>query len=253
MDDSYWNDINTYKKDHTWKEVADHFGKTVDQVRMYYRKHKPGGMEEERSDYFEETSENENQKTISYKGRINSIDKLLEVCQVDCDVWEIDHYVVNSWEGYRADKEQDITFTNGIMDGYVRDRGGLFIAPLFQVKIWLVRKEPIALKPFVVPVNITINLPKTVSKSRGTISRHLVIPDIHTGFLRLPNGKLEPLHDRRAMDIVLQIAGATQFDSVYYLGDNADLPENTKKFLHSPQFDYTLHLPGRRTTARGKR
>lgn len=69
-----------------------------------------------------------------------SLEQLLNVCGVDLNVWEVEKYVVNKWEMGRANKQVNLTWTDGRADGYVRDGGGLTKAPLYQVKAWLRRK-----------------------------------------------------------------------------------------------------------------
>lgn len=51
--------------------------------------------------------------------RIKSIDDLIEHCDIDLDVWEIERYVVNKWEvGSNVE-------------------GTIIVEPLFQIKAWL--------------------------------------------------------------------------------------------------------------------
>jgi hypothetical protein len=50
-------------------------------------------------------------------------------------------------------------------------------------------------------------------------------------------GKLEPLHDRKALSIILSVvSGHTLFDEIVILGDLFDLPDWSDKFIQSPEF-----------------
>ena len=62
----------------------------------------------------------------------------------------------------------------------------------------------------------------------------LIVPDIHVGF-RKENGRLEPFHDRRALDIVFQVARDQHPDRIIQLGDLTDLPE-LSRFQQLPDF-----------------
>jgi hypothetical protein len=52
-------------------------------------------------------------------------------------------------------------------------------------------------------------------------------------------GKLDPFHDRRAMDLTIQIAADLFPDRIILLGDCLDLPEFSDKFIKSPDFYWT--------------
>lgn len=69
-----------------------------------------------------------------------TLEELLKACQVDLNLWEVEKYVVNKWEMGRANKQVNLTWSEGKADGYVRDAGGIRKAPLWQVKAWLRRK-----------------------------------------------------------------------------------------------------------------
>lgn len=61
------------------------------------------------------------------KTRIHTLQELIEFCEVDLSVWEIEKFVCNKWEVGAKDEE-----------------GELQIQPLFQVKAFLKKKENIA-------------------------------------------------------------------------------------------------------------
>ena len=99
----------------------------------------------QRGDPPAETSEIEgNTWEISLpRTRIHTLDELLTYCEVDTSIWEVERFVVNKWEIGRKAKTVDLAFSDGVMDGYVRDSGVIFVEPLFQVKAYLRRKVEI--------------------------------------------------------------------------------------------------------------
>ena len=181
-----------------------------------------------------------NEKVVSArKGRIWTVEQLLTAMDISLDEWAITKIIANKWEGYRKNAKKDIVWEGGkIVQGEIHDQGDLFIAPLIQVKIWLVRREPVAVNPLIVPV--VINLPRVKVHSTyvdKSVKTALIVPDNHYGFLRdYRTGKLDPIHDRRAHDIVLQIANTYSFDRVVLLGDLMDFAAWSDKFLRSPEF-----------------
>jgi hypothetical protein len=53
------------------------------------------------------------------------------------------------------------------------------------------------------------------------------------------SGRLDPFHDRAAMDVVLQIAQDEEFTQLGLLGDTMDLNDWSDKFLKEPEFFFT--------------
>ncbi len=152
---------------------------------------------------------------------ITSLDKLLEVCQVDTDVWKVTKSEVSSWGQHSK--------THGYKS-------------LYRVKAWLERKTPIVTEwPLVAPVMIE-GFEKVEFEIREPteLGCALVVPDSQTGFWRdLDTGKLRPFHDRKALDVTLQVAEDLQPDTIVFLGDDLDLPEWTEKFYKMPEFYFT--------------
>ena len=71
--------------------------------------------------------ENKKGATIETKksSRIKNIEDLIEHCEIDLDVWEIERYVVNKWEvGSNVE-------------------GTIIVEPLFQIKAWLKKNTDI--------------------------------------------------------------------------------------------------------------
>lgn len=178
--------------------------------------------------------------------RITTLDDLIKACGIDLSEWIVERYVVNKWEvGAKAAKRQLIWEKGQIVEGSIDDPGELTVEPLFQVKAWLIRSKPIAIEPTVQPISISIKPnrgrpPKTEAIPEKSRRSALIVPDLQIGFSKNPDtGVLNPFHDRRAMDIVLQIASSYPFDDIVLLGDVLDLPEWSDKFVRSPDYYFT--------------
>jgi len=169
--------------------------------------------------------------------RITTLDQLLKVCGVDLDVWKVDRYLVNKWEVGAKPEWKDLTWQAGaIVEGHIHAEG-LIVEPLFQVKAWLVRREPEPVQPVIAPIEcrVSFNAPPQ-GKSEG-IQRALVLCDPHFGYRKnVATAQLKPFHDRRAIDLALQIAAACEPDRIDWLGDIFDMAEWSTKFLKSPEF-----------------
>ena len=160
--------------------------------------------------------ENKNSITLTSKStRIKTLPQLLSVGEVDLDIWEVEHWVCNKWDGQRT--------------------GGDPVA-LWQVKAWLVRKVPLEIEHTIQPVQIQLGKLSRVEKKKPVGRRALAIPDIQYGYRRSDNNVLDPFHDRKALDVVLQIAQDYWFDNIILLGDVVDLSEFSDKFLTEPGF-----------------
>lgn len=92
--------------------------------------------------------------------------------------------------------------------------------------------------PQVQPIKIKVKYKaKVKAKPDKTLKKALIIPDSQNGFRRdMDTGKLNPMHDRRAWDICLQMADLIKPDIVIMLGDMIDFTEWTDKFIKSPDF-----------------
>lgn len=157
--------------------------------------------------------------------RIKTLDDLVEVCGIDLNVWTVSHWVANKWEF-------------GVANRIKRD-GSATMHPLYQVKAWLTRKEPIAIKPVIKPIEVSAKVPKPVP-SKKKIKRSMQIADIQGGFRKnIHTGELVPFHDRRVLDIALQIAQDQQFDDITFMGDELDLSEWSTRWQIEPEFYHT--------------
>lgn len=184
-----------------------------------------------------------NHRTITATtDRIITLDQFLEAFKVDLDVWVVERWVPNKWEVGRKGITKDLVWQYGVLDGFSRDTGQINVEPLFQIKVWLIRKVPIALEPVVQPIQLKVRkykLPK-VRKSKFGLKSALVIPDLQCGFRRdLETNQLTPFHDRDFLSVTLALATALQPDTIGLLGDDIDLPDWSDKFVRSPEFYFT--------------
>lgn len=181
---------------------------------------------------------------LTYKTkRIISLDDLIREAKIDLSIWRVDRHEVNKWEVGRSNKQQHITYDNGVRNGNVDDYGDFNVEPLIQVKVWLSKRKPDEqLFPVIKPVNIVLPAPQEniVRESNRTFKKALIIPDAQIGYCRnFKTNKLNPFHDRRCFDIALQLLKEYQFDDIILLGDMLDMAEWSDKFTVKPEFYQT--------------
>ena len=225
----------------THKEIGEKLvGRTALSVRGRWLRIKDMN-EGSREDTF--SGEDLNHMTLTFPpGRIITLEKLLEASNVDLDVWEVERYIINKWEVGRKGTTKDLVWDKGSKTGYTRDSGQINVEPLYQVKVWLLRKVPIAIEPVVQPVILKIKKSKIVRarKSNPDFKTALIIPDLQVGFERnLETNELNPFHDRDFLSVTLALAKDMQPDNITLVGDNMDLSEWSDKFIRSPEFYFT--------------
>lgn len=147
---------------------------------------------------------------VKYRGNKRTLKELLSELDVDLNEWEVSNVVYNEWDGMRP-----------------KDQG---LVKLHQLKVSFKR---INLKPnYEIPSAVEIKSTKyiPVNKSRKSkIKKALILPDMQVGFKRnLITGELMSIHDRRAMSTALSIARTIKPDRIVLLGDNLDLPQESK-------------------------
>lgn len=170
---------------------------------------RPGLHEEKSENTWDITSSGANIKTL---------DELIEFCKIDLKIWSVERHVINKW-------------SYGVRDGTVY--------PLFQVKAWLVRIKPIALMPPLSRISIKLpNKRKVTKKKSGSMRKALIWADPQFGFRRniYQVNKLEAFHDRRVLDLIMQVLEMEKFDVVACLGDLLDQNEFTTKFIQERGF-----------------
>jgi hypothetical protein len=154
--------------------------------------------------------------TVTTTGDIASLEDLLKAASVDTDKWEVVDWKPNVWQNF---------FTDGA--GHARK------VNLHQVKARLCRKP----ESFVNPVKY-VDPPKYVAPAVITnrMPRALIVPDTQHGhYWDFAQGKLFPMHDRRGIDAVIQLAELLQPELVVFIGDHLDLPELSTKYPREPK------------------
>lgn len=154
--------------------------------------------------------------------RIKTLADLIRVCEIDLKKYQVERWTANKWEV-----------------GVKKDDGTVHIEPLFQIKANLLpyKIEPVFLA--VSPISFKTN-PVKKRQAPAARGRGLVIPDTQIGFRKDQlSGRLDPFHDRAAMDIILQIAQENNYSHITWLGDVLDLNDWSDKFLKEPEFYFT--------------
>lgn len=151
---------------------------------------------------------------------IKTLEDLIKACEINLDIWKIDKHVVNKWDV----KAKTVP-----------------VFPLFQVKAWLSKRVPDeTVFPVIAPIKVSMPKISKPLRNEDFLDCALVIPDSQIGFKRnIDTGKLTPFHDRRAMDLAVQIANYTKPKRIVLLGDMIDLPDWSDKFLRSPEMYWT--------------
>jgi len=209
-----------YAEGLTWAEIEERFPE-VRRGALRYRcaQYRRAGTKTE-SGQVEFDEQRNTAVATSSSARITTLEQLLVFCRVDLDVWRVERHVVNKWEvGAKA------------------PNGQVVVTPLFQVKAWLVRREPIPVFPVLRPVACAATFEPPGEAGREGLARSLIFADPHFWFKRdLQSGELTPLHNRAVLDVILQIAAAARPDRIDILGDMLDMTDWTDRFVRSPEF-----------------
>jgi len=124
------NDVMEYRKDHSQMVTADYFGiatGTVTKISQGKARPIEDAIPKEKVHKTPEIESEFKQDSASVTVRsldVKTLEKALEIGQVDTSIWEVDHYMINSWEVTGKDSTNQFqTYTN------------------WQVKVWLKRKS----------------------------------------------------------------------------------------------------------------
>lgn len=186
---------------------------------------------------------------------IRSVEQLLDYCGVDLEVWMVDGDpgrgpVLNAWPTTAKKKAVDLTYkthvdekgnVKTIKEGTVQSDGELVSMTNLQIKVRLRRIKPVAVIPVIQPVMLGEGFKTPAGKrAKKKVMRTLLIADPHFGLSRnVHTGELTPIHDRRVLDIALQIAQETDVDDITFLGDLLDLSEWSTHWVTTPEFYWT--------------
>lgn len=206
------------RQGHSYAELAKKYGMTRGAVAGHCNRAKEREKSNTKNSH-KTPQVNKNTVEVTAKGpRIKTLDDLISAAKIDLVKWRIDHWTANAWE---VTTREGVTFTN------------------HQVKALLTARKPEAIEPVIEPVEISASaLPPAKPTPESGIIRVMVWTDPHFGFL-FREGRLVPLHDRRALDAVRQIMEFEKIGYSYCLGDVQDNAEWSDKFIRSPEFYFT--------------
>ena len=169
-----------------------------------------------------------NERTIEYNGPlVYSAEELIKLRKVDMNVWRLRDQMLNHWQ-------VPMKIRKGNTENVV-------VAAANQVKVWLIRKQLEAVFPVIRPIGISNEIKIRTPKVRTSgVRRALIVADPQVGFRRrMHTSELVPFHDRRVLDVALQIAQDEQMDAIYFIGDCLDLSMWSTKFTPEPEFYWT--------------
>jgi len=247
--------INQYKTcvdPLSYKEIGEIIGKSKEATRSLHRrwKKRQGKKTRPEQNFNKQQKQIWNEKgnyaesTFKTRRRITTLEDLVAVAHIDTDEWMVDHWLVNQWEVGAKAKDQELEWTDGIVNGYTSEHG-LTVEPLYQVKAWLVRRHPIAIKPIIQPVQCDYefewgNIDLITGQRCKDIQTSLVFGDPHFGFERdMQGGRDTPYHNESVLRIILEIAKYVQPDRIDIIGDILDLAEWSDKFIRTPEMTET--------------
>jgi metallophosphoesterase superfamily enzyme len=166
-------------------------------------------------------------RAVNVEGQIKTIDQLLRTTGIDPAEWEVVNPKVKKWDVAIKLKTGDIETINVVPSIYIE-------APLRS-------KNPTAFEPTIQPITIEMGrLPKAGSGKKSGVRRALIVNDAQVGYRRtLHTTSLRPFHDRRVLDLALQIAQEEEIDHISFGGDMLDLSEWSTKFTPEPEFFWT--------------
>ena len=165
---------------------------------------------------------NSRELTVKYVGKKKSLEELLSELEIDKSIWEVSNVTYNEWDGMRPNDQGTIK--------------------LHQLKVSFKRIKLVVNYDIPAAINITMKTDfyrKEVYTTSEGIKTAVVLPDMQVGFKRnMMTGELTSLHDRRAMDVALQITKHVRPNRIVLLGDNLDLAQESK-YPSGPEFYFT--------------
>ena len=209
--------VHHYQSTLSLRQTAEHFGVHKNTIARRLHLAKERGLitepSESRRVTVEEKSTSEG-RVVSSSGSIRTLGELLDHASVDLDEWRVARHKVNKWDA--------------------QTRGGGTVE-LYQVTAWLEKRETFFLERIPSPLVYQPTYLEKTNEDKIT----LIVPDSQHGF-RHVDGKLEPLHDRRALDVVLQTATllSDKIETIILLGDMLDLAP-WSKYPTTPDLRYT--------------
>lgn len=167
-------------------------------------------------------------RSVVVEGQIKTVDELMKLAKMDKAEWEVVNPRIKKWDvalKLKVSKDQEI----------------VKVVPSIYIEAPLRAIHPTAFEPVIQPIHIEMpKMPKVGKQAKGGVKRCLIINDPQVGFRRtLHTTELVPFHDRRVLDLALQIAQTEQIDHISFGGDCLDLSEWSDKFMPEPEFFWT--------------
>jgi hypothetical protein len=176
----------------------------------------------------------------SYTPLITTEQELYDFCGVDIKEWTVENLKLNAWTTPSKDRTVDLEYDGGAATGSVKQSNDMRFGQNVQVKVTLIPKKVAPIHPMIQPIEFVGKFKRPKPPKRSAFTRHLIFGDPHFGFTRrVHDAKLTELHDRAALDIVVQIAAYAKPNRIDILGDLFDMAE-FGKYLKEPKFYYTL-------------
>ncbi len=125
--------------------------------------------------------------SVSYS--IRTLDEALEAAKVDASVWDVERYAINKWDGFNKDVEREVVWSHGKATGRMTQHARPIVTPLWQVKVWLKRKQPevVATESLIERLKSSSPFIKSAQRKppRGKLRRSLEvsITDPHVGLV----------------------------------------------------------------------
>lgn len=128
------------------------------------------------------------QAIVSVSTSIKTLEEALSAAKVNLAVWAVERYVVNKWDGFNKNVEKHQTYTHGRATGSIHQHRIPVITPLWQVKVWLKRKDPILtaaeeLLERIADRSPLIRVKPRPSPKRGHRSLEVSVMDPHVGLV----------------------------------------------------------------------
>jgi metallophosphoesterase superfamily enzyme len=220
-------------KTSTLGAAMDRYGLTMDNLVSYVdgQGRFETYIKAEDGDKIDVKEEGENVVSIesrSVSGQIRSVEQLIKASNFDEEKYIIKDPQVKKWDvGMKVKVQEHLQ--------------KVVVIPLHYVAFRGIKRHPEPIAPVIHPVTfgdtVSIPRPRTCTKK---FKRGLIIADPQVGFSRrLHTGELSPFHDRRVLDIALQILKSQEFDYVEYIGDMLDMSEWSTHWTAEPEFYWT--------------
>ena len=202
----------TYVESGRWAEVCaawqEHGGPPVPDSPVQAPSSPPSAPSSPPSTGVSAEYTDEGVRVVANACRLRSLDAVLEACSVDLDLWAVEAHTIKPYS--QAQKGPD---------------GEPVVVHLFSHTVRLVRR---VLPRQEAPTRIeVVPMPEPAPREDGA-RPILCVPDAQIGY-RWDRGQLVPMHDRRALDLAVQLARVSQPSRIVHLGDMLDLaPASTK-------------------------